>query len=128
MSKYYRCLYYSEQNAIAKTVKGSSRILTNNLHCLAVLRNKCAHAARLYGCEMNPPVQFGRNFLKKHPEIINNTLFAYIIMLIRNLSNPTYRKKLIEEVIALVNEYNPAISFNEIGFTENYEHTLNNLI
>ena len=46
--------------------------LENHLHCLAVLRNKCAHAARMYNTDFNPPAKFTTSFLRKHPEIKNN--------------------------------------------------------
>ena len=44
--------------------------LENHLHCLSVLRNKCAHAARMYNTDFNPPAKFTSSFLRKHPERI----------------------------------------------------------
>ena len=31
--------------------------LENHLHCLSVLRNKCAHTARMYNTDFNPPAK-----------------------------------------------------------------------
>ena len=45
MSKLYSSMYYSEKNAIASMVGVGKDTLENHLHCLSVLRNKCAHAA-----------------------------------------------------------------------------------
>lgn len=78
LSKFYSCMYISDQNAIASSIGTSASILKNNLHCLAVIRNRCAHAGRLYGKTFNPPARFGRKFLQRHPEIQTDTLFIWI--------------------------------------------------
>lgn len=69
MSKLYSSMYYSEKDAIAHTIGVSRDTLENHLHCLAVLRNKCAHAARMYNTEFFPPAKFTSSFLRKHPEM-----------------------------------------------------------
>lgn len=39
--------------------------LENHLHCLSVLRNKCAHAARMYNMNFNPPAKFTTFFFEE---------------------------------------------------------------
>lgn len=84
MSKLYSSMYYSEKDAIAHMVGVGRDTLENHLHCLSVLRNKCAHAARMYNTDFNPPAKFTTSFLRKHPEIKNNSLFAYTLVLLKD--------------------------------------------
>lgn len=128
LSKYYGCMYKSDQAAIAEIIGTSDSILRNHLHCLSILRNICAHAGRLYGRPLHLPVKFGRNFLQKHQEIKTNTLFAYIIMIMRDMPNLTYKKLLAEDIIALIEKYKNDISFTEIGFPDSYEFYLRTAI
>ena len=74
LSKLFSSMYYSEKDAIAQAVGISKTTLENHLHCLSVLRNKCAHAARLYNTEFNPPAKFASTFLEKHPDLKNGDL------------------------------------------------------
>ena len=77
MSKLYSSMYYSEKDAIAGMVGVGKDTLENHLHCLSVLRNKCAHAARMYNTDFNPPAKFTTTFLRKRPEIKNNSFIIY---------------------------------------------------
>ena len=128
LSKFYKCMYLSDQKAIAEKVGTSAAILGNNLHCLANLRNKCAHAGRLYGKTFNPPASLGRNFLQKHPEIKNDTLFGYLVMLIKRLPNKTKQQALIYDVLAVMDSYGKDITLSEVGFPESYGAILDKLL
>ena len=46
------------EDAIAHMVGVGRDTPENPLHCLSVLRNKCAHAARMYNTDFNPPAKF----------------------------------------------------------------------
>ena len=94
--------------------------LENHLHCLSVLRNKCSHAARMYNTDFNPPVKFSKTFLRKYPEIKNNSLFAYTLVLLRRLPDEDSKKSLIDTVENVINEYKSDIDLKLIGFPENY--------
>ena len=119
LSKLYSTMYESEQIAIAGSVHTGHKELENHLHILSVLRNKCAHASRLYNGEYNPPAHFSKKFLKKHPEVRNDTLFAYIIVLTKRL--PGYQDKLclVREIERLLDKYQSYIDRSLIGFPEN---------
>lgn len=65
LSQLYSCMYSSDQEIIAKSVGTSPRILKNNIHAMAILRNKCAHAARLYNDTLTLPVVFNQQFLRR---------------------------------------------------------------
>ena len=58
-------MYFSDKEAIAEAVGVSRDTLANHLHCLSVLRNKCAHGARLYNTTFNPPAHLTKQFLQK---------------------------------------------------------------
>ncbi|MHB1484152.1 MAG: Abi family protein [Saccharofermentanales bacterium] len=124
ISKLYSSMYISEKQVIANEIGISFTTLTNHLHCLSVLRNKCAHAARLYNTNFNPPVKFNSEFLKKNPELQNNTLFAYIILLLKRLPKKEYKDDLIINIDALIKKFKVDIDFQCIGFPENYQKIL----
>lgn len=93
---------YSEKDVIANMVGVSRDTLENHLHCLSVLRNKCAHAARMYNTDFNPPAKFTKSFLRKHPEIKNNSLFAYTLVLLKRIPDEDSKKSLIQTVEMLM--------------------------
>ena len=126
MSKLYSSMYYSEKDAIARMVGVGKDTLENHLHCLSVLRNKCAHAARMYNTDFNPPAKFTSSFLRKHPEIKNNSLFAYTLVLLKRLPDESSKKSLIQTVEAVIDEYRDDIDLNLIGFPENYLEIMEN--
>lgn len=126
MSKLYSSMYYSEKDAIAHMVGVGKDTLENHLHCLSVLRNKCAHAARMYNTDFNPPAKFTSSFLRKHPEIKNNSLFAYTLVLLKRLPDESSKKSLIQTVETVIDEYRDDINLNLIGFPENYLEIMEN--
>lgn len=127
LSKFYGCMYCSDQKDIAASIGTSALILKNHLHCLSIIRNKCAHAGRLYGKKLNPPARFGRNFLQQHPEIKTNTLFGYIAMIIQRLPDKKNKIEFINNVVQLTDFYISEITLDEIGFSESYTQVLMDL-
>jgi abortive infection bacteriophage resistance protein len=126
LSKLYSAMYYSEKDAIANMVGIGRDTLENHLHCLSVLRNKCAHAARMYNTDFNPPAKFTTSFLRKHPEIKNNSLFAYTLVLLKRLPDKESKKSFIQTLETLTEEYKDDIDMKLIGFPENYLEILKN--
>ena len=126
MSKLYSSMYYSEKDTIAHMVGVGRDTLENHLHCLSVLRNKCARAARIYNTDFNPPAKFTTSFLRKHPEIKNNSLFAYTLVLLKRLPDESSKKSLIRTVETVISEYKDDIDLKLIGFPENYVEIMKN--
>ena len=124
ISKLYNAMYLSEKNRIAAALGISASTLENHLHCLAVLRNKCAHAARLYNTEFNPPARFNSQFLRRNPEVKNNTLFAYLLIMIKRLPNASTKKELVEAVDSVIENYSDKIDIELMGFPCNYKSLL----
>lgn len=120
ISKLYNSMYFSEKDIIAHAVGTGRSVLENNLHCLSVLRNKCAHAAKLYNTEYNPPASLPVNFMRQNPQVKNNSLFAYVLVLIRRLPSEEYRKDLCDEISFLLEKYKGKIDLNKMGFPSNY--------
>lgn len=119
-SKLYSAMYISEKEAIADVVGTGYLTLENHLHCLAVLRNKCAHAARLYNTTFNPPAKFNKQFLRKYPEVSNNSLFGYVLVLLKRLPDAKTRDKMVTALQAVIEEFQKDIDLKLIGFPENY--------
>ena len=128
LSKLYSAMYISEQDCIANAVGTGSKMLKNNLHCLSVLRNKCAHGARLYNTTFNPSAKFNTSYLRKHPELKPDTLFAYILVLLKRLPDEQCKKAFVNSVKTVIEQYQEDIDFTLIGFPENYDVLLENNI
>lgn len=128
LSKLYSSMYLSEQNIIAGTIGIGSKTLENHLHCISVLRNKCAHAARLYNTKFYPAVRFTKQFLRKNPEVKNDSLFAYALVLLKRL--PTNKAKIdfVEAIQIVIEQYRDDMNMDLIGFPSNYIDILKNNI
>lgn len=113
-------MFRSEKERIAAAVGIGYTTLGNNLHCLSILRNKCAHAARLYNSELNPPVSMNKESNRKNPQVKGNTLFAYIWMLSKRLSK-TDRGTFTGSLVSLIEKYNGKIDLDLMGFPADWK-------
>ena len=120
LSKLYSMMYNSDKDQIATCMGIDFRVLENHLHCLSVLRNKCAHAARLYNTLCYPPARFSRGFLQKNKNIDNRSIFAYILVLIKRLPNRATQIELIDGIRDIIEKYDKYIDMKCIGFPANY--------
>jgi abortive infection bacteriophage resistance protein len=128
LSKLYSAMYYYEQDLIANNMGTTRIMLKNHLHCLANIRNKVAHAGRLYNVIYNPPIMLGRNFLISNPDICANTLFAYLLAMMRRLPKKTDKATLSKAIVNIIAKYEDCISLPFLGFPENYIRCLCNEI
>lgn len=126
VSKLYGCMYYSEKERIAIAVGTGRRTLENHLHCLSVLRNKCSHAARMYNTVFNPPARLSTRFYRSYPSVRNDSLFAYILVLLKRLPDQKDKEELIIDISSVVEQFRDNIELMSIGFPENYLDILNN--
>lgn len=120
LSRLYSAMYNTDKECIAKNCGTTSKTLEKHLHCLSVLRNKCAHCSRLYNAKMTPPVRLSKSFLTKHPEINNTDLSAYIIMLMMRLPDKRSKTNLLSDMTRLINEESYDIDLSQIGMTDKY--------
>ena len=124
LSSLYASMYISEQDSIAKMRGQTSKVMKNHMHVLTVLRNKCSHGRRLYNTPLHPSVMLGSGYLRNHPEVRCDTLFAGILALIRNL--PTRESKIIlyNQLCNCITKYASSIEIERIGFPVNYKQLL----
>lgn len=128
VSKLFSCMYISEQERIANAVGCGVKTLKNHIHCISVLRNKCAHAARLYNTTFYPSAEMSTAFLRKYTEVRNDSLFAYIIALTKRLPEKKTKECLVAELSELLDEYADSIQIKKMGFPDNWEIVLKNQI
>lgn len=124
VSKLFGCMYIAEQERITNIVKIKTNELRNHLHCLSVLRNKCAHAARLYNTTFLPSAELSKNFLINNKDVSNDTLFAYLIILIKRLPKEKTRQQLVKDLEILIRKYKSPINLQKIGFPNNWSKIL----
>lgn len=124
LSQLYSNMKLDDQKVIAGKMNMDERFLRNWLHCFSVLRNTCAHYGRLYSAVYSPPASLGPKTLRLHSEIMQNTLFAYIIALLRFLPDDEDRESLRNMVSDTIHEYEGFIDLWSIGFPENWETLL----
>ena len=119
-------MYYSEKDVIAHMVGVGRDTLENHLHCLSVLQTNVHMRLECIIQIFNPPAKFTTSFLRKHPEIKNNSLFAYTLVLLKRLPDEESKKSLVQIVETVIDEYRNDIDLELIGFPENYLEIMNN--
>ena len=125
--KFYNAMWNRDKYDIAKSMNASNpALLKNHLLCMNKLRNKCAHASRLFGSDIvyNPPAQLHTHFLKKNPSVRNNTLFAYLLILIKRQPNITYKQQTADSLKAVLKTFEGKFNPEQIGLPSNYEYIL----
>lgn len=121
LSKLYSSMYLSDKQDVADIIRGKSVItLENHLHCISVMRNKCAHAARLYNTHFYPPVHFGKKFLRKYSEVKNDSLFAYLLCILKCLNDDINQENFIKDIVGLLERYRDVIDMNLLGIPDDY--------
>ncbi|MFC2662726.1 MAG: Abi family protein, partial [Eubacterium sp.] len=122
VSKLYNAMYTSSKQAIATNCKTSPRTLSNHLHCLSVLRNKCSHAARLINTNYNPPAKLSSTFLRDNPSVSNSSLFAYLLVLKWRLPTKQLKNSFRKEIFGLLNKYKDVLDLSLMGIPQNYRN------
>lgn len=124
VSMLYSAMWKSTQDRIANPLGIGGATLVNHLHCLSILRNKCAHASRLVNARYNPPAKLSPKLLQANPTVNNDSLFAYIFVLLHRLPNDTFRQGFKGELFRLLDEYDGDVDLALIGFPKNYKALL----
>lgn len=65
-------------------------------------------------------------FLQKNPEVKNESLFAYALVLLKRLLDANSKCKLVDSIELVIEQYKDDIDMSLIGFPENYLEILNN--
>ena len=127
LSKLYSCLPEDVKVIIARRMQTSADTMENYMHCVSVLRNKCAHAGRLYNSNMtNPTPRFSKRLLKARPDFKKDSLFAFVVTVSKCLPIDEQKSAFITEFSALMDKYHNAIDLKTIGVVEDYAVFLSN--
>lgn len=124
LSKLYSNMLPQDKDLIAANVDTDAAHLNNWLHCFSVLRNSCAHYARLYCNELTPNISLDRATLRQQSELKTNTLFAYLIAMLRLIPDAAMKAALVDDLKRLIAAYNQDISLADVSFPDNWEKIL----
>ena len=124
LSQLYGVMYINDKKRIASAVGTGPAMLENNLHCISNLRNKCAHGARLYNVEMNPPCQMNDSFKRSHRDLKFNSLFAYLIILKKRLPDDESKKNFYKDISNVMAAYSNCIDLSLVGFPTEWKEIL----
>ncbi len=124
LSKLYSNMKSSDKELIAANMDTDVDHLTNWLHCFSVLRNTCAHYNRLYSIVFCPRISLDGKLMRKHAEIQQDTLFAYVIAMLRIMPDMVQKKRLTTSLESLIEEYKGDIQLGSIGFPDDWKELL----
>ena len=74
------------------------------------------------------PARFTKQFLRKNPQISNNSLFAYSLVLLRRLPNLETKQLMVNDLYNVFDKNIEYIDLKLIGFPKNYKEVLKNNI
>lgn len=124
VSTLYSIMLTTDQIEISKSLGQTPSYLSNWLWVLSVLRNKCAHYARIYGCKFHPPVELGLSFKRNYPVVRNDTVFAAICVMCKLIPDNQHIDDLVSSLSALFEKYSKSISYDELCFPKNWKTIL----
>lgn len=120
LSKYYNSLFESDKKIIADKLGVAHKVLSNHMHCLSVLRNKCAHSSRIYNNDFVPPAKLGSEYLKKYNDVFNDSLFAYCRIIYLRLPEEKDKKDFVKGLKSIISDYEESINLSDIGFPKDW--------
>lgn len=115
LSKYYNSLFIGDQKAICNSVEINHQYLSNWLHCMSVLRNKCAHGNRIYNTSFSPPASLSIGYLRANPQMSNDSLFAYMYVLERMLPTEVLKLEYKLDIDEIFDFYKTNVDLRKIG-------------
>ncbi|MCR5742978.1 MAG: Abi family protein [Lachnospiraceae bacterium] len=107
----------------------NERYISNWLHCCTILRNICAHRARLYNRPLPISVLLGKRdkkIFKENNISINRAskqLFAYIIVIKKIIPDEAIWDTFAKKICELVSKY-PFVRLEHYGFTQDWKEVL----
>ncbi|CAM3655826.1 Abi family protein [Cohnella lubricantis] len=122
ISMLFKNLLLDNQKSIAKTFyRGLDYTLISNwLHLLSVVRNRCAHYSRLFNQSLNLDIKF--RSIDRNLDITNRTLFAVIFNLKYLIKDRTWITW-VTKLETLIAEYRE-VDIRLLGFNEDWHRLL----
>lgn len=128
-SQFYSQMLTSDEKAIANIISNITGIrctyeqLGSCLHCLTILRNKCAHFARIYYSRFPatprlPKSEEKKAYIKGRKYVY---LFPYIFVLKMLYPSPDSWCIIVTALKVMIEEYDGFIDIKHIGFPDNWE-------
>jgi abortive infection bacteriophage resistance protein len=118
LSRFYSDMAAKDQKRISRTFNGATpKNLSNWLYCMTILRNSCAHYARLYyrifpATPSTPKYCFGP---------LGKTLFDYICVMRMLRPDPMkWHNDFLLPLKHLINAYADSIKLKHLGFPEDW--------
>ncbi|WP_188067055.1 Abi family protein [Brevibacillus brevis] len=121
LSKLFKNLRNKDKKEISRYYGVHFNEISNWLHALTIIRNKCAHYSRLFNDKLPMIVKF-REDDKKH-EIKNNLLYAMIFNLQHLILDSLSWNVWVIELESIVDEYND-VDIKLLGFHEQWREQL----
>lgn len=124
LSKLYKNLLIQDQKAIARKYYGiDHREISNWLHALTIVRNRCAHYSRLFNQVAALPVRFRDK--DERLEIPDNQLFAVIFNLKYLTQDKQFWRSWVVRLETLVGEF-AEVDIRLLGFKEDWYALISN--
>lgn len=133
LSKFYASISGDTQARIAKALNDTPTYLINHLHCMANLRNLCAHFGRIYNATLRPSARLGKQIYTRYTECFpgklpEDHLFGYLLIMLRLLPDRRFRERLLQDLAALIEQYEGDLNLSLLGFTPGWQEFLANYV
>lgn len=122
LSKFYRDIGDEKvKDNIAKQFGVTSSYIENWLHCLANLRNTCAHYCRIYNHELKPSISYDRKTYRLFTETLQtDKFFGYIPAILSLLPGNDVKSNFLNDLQNLNTRYEACVDFSLLGYPSNW--------
>lgn len=120
ISKFCSSLCFPLMKKIACSVGDDPGYFENHLHCMANLRNICAHYGRLYNRELRPsvklPARLYRDYSRTFGTVLKtDSLYGYLLAMLPLLPSALQRSRLLHDLKTLIDEYDKTVDLMRLG-------------
>ncbi len=114
------------KNKIARTYGEDEQFIMSWMHCLAVLRNNCAHHSRLWNRDLTHAPKMNHIEYKEFFVVGNKRLYNYLVVLQILISKINPTSSWLERLKELIEDHE--IEVRHMGFPEDWEERLKNIL
>ena len=119
LSKLYSNMLYADKHIVAAHINCDIAFLSNWLHYLSILRNYCAHYARLYNVRFSHKIKLPDSVYSSTP-FATDRLFAGLYVLSHTLPSQSCREQFMADLECFLSEY-PNFDLSKLGFPPNWK-------
>ncbi len=114
------------KNKISRTYGEDEQFIMSWMHCLAVLRNNCAHHSRLWNRDLTLAPKMQHEKYKKFFVFGNRRLYNYLVVMQILVSKVNPTSSWLERLKEIIEEYE--IDVHHMGFPDNWEARLKGIL